>query len=261
MLWHIARCTRASIAVVVVPGLSRTPGLQPGDLGAAETGGPHVIAHRIIGQGYLLDPVLSPQVTHDLHCPLIGNVGARRVRGRGVLSHGDGINTVFGQQGRHGQPRGAGTNDQHIRGDSHDVFTYTIVFCSSPRPSIEVVTTSPGCKKIPCGCPIPLGVPVKIMSPGYSVRILARCATSSATGKIISWVLPSCAVQASTPWDSAVGPVMTHLTCRFPASSPTSSGVTTAGPNGPNPGNDIRRRNRADGGRSRSVHSTRALPT
>ncbi len=77
--------------------------------------------------------------------------------------------------------------------------------------------------------------------------------------KIMSLVVPSWAVHVSPPsvCAAAVGPSMTQVIRRSPGSE-SSSGVTTAGPKGPNAGNDLPRLNCGAGGRRCTVRSLKS---
>ena len=72
-----------------------------------------------------------------------------------------------------------GDTDRHAGQpvQAHDVTpSSTKVWCSSPMPSIQLTSVSPGCRKR-CGVrptPTPAGVPVKMMSPGSSVSVLRQ---------------------------------------------------------------------------------------
>src|SRR5690606_33589756 len=63
---------------------------------------------------------------------------------------------------------------------------------SRPMPSISAVTTWPGLRNRPRPLPVPPGVPVAMISPGFSVIIELMNAMIEATGKIICLVLASC---------------------------------------------------------------------
>src|SRR5205823_5743297 len=107
---------RARARAVVVGPACRTasPGHQPGDLLAGEAGGPHVVAHQLVGRGdgaYLL---LDAQVPEDLDGTLVGDVGARGVRRAGVLRHRDGVDARSGEQRAGRQPRRASTNHENV---------------------------------------------------------------------------------------------------------------------------------------------------
>ena len=64
---------------------------------------------------------------------------------------------------------------------------HSIVLMSSPTPSMDVTTTSPGWQST-----TPSGVPVRIRSPGCSVMKLLKYSTRKGTSKIMSRVLPLC---------------------------------------------------------------------
>src|SRR3954462_4085423 len=96
--------------------------------------------------------------------------------------------------------------------------------------------------------PTPAGVPVKITSPGSSGQIADRRSTIPATPKTIEDVRSACTVSPLTAQEIA-------------RSSRLAGGVTTHGPIGPKPGNDLPRLNCGGEPRIWTSRADRAWPT
>src|SRR5262245_18467920 len=76
--------------------------------------------------------------------------------------------------------------------------SYPHVLVSVPMPSTHTFTTSPGFRNSLLSIPTPDGVPVRIRSPGRSVRRVERCEICSASVKIILVVCESCLITSLT---------------------------------------------------------------
>jgi Na+/H+ antiporter NhaA len=122
----------------------------------------------------------------------------------------------------------------------------------SPIPSIQVTSSSPGLSQR-CGSrpiPTPAGVPVKITSPGSSVTVRDSEATSRGMEKIRFWVRPFC----------TSSPLIAQPSSRSSGLA-NSSGVTSHGPIGPKPGNDLPMQNWGAGPASWLIRSETSWPT
>src|SRR4051812_30556514 len=121
----------------------------------------------------------------------------------------------------------------------------------SPTPSMRLTSSSPAWRKRGGSrrAPTPDGVPVNRRSPGRSGVIAEMYAINSGTEKIISAVVSDCT-------DS---PFRRHSS--LTSVGPNSSVVTTQGPIGPNPGNDLPRLNCGAGPWRWTSRADRSWPT
>src|SRR5262249_1666311 len=103
---------------------------------------------------------------------------------------------------------------------------HAILLVSVPIFSIQILTTSPALRNSPRAAPTPAGVPVRMMSPAYSVIPLDNCAICSARLKIMLLLLESC---LRTSFTQSLRP-------RF-CGSPMSRAGTIHGPSGQEPSN------------------------
>ncbi|MDT4843017.1 hypothetical protein FQZ97_769340 [compost metagenome] len=113
VLWDVAHRRGAGQLVVGAPLGPGAPGLQARDLGAGEAGGPHVVAHQVVGRGRLHHALLDAEVAKYLHRALVGDVRARRVGGAGKAGERQGLDALRGQVAGGREARGAGADDQH----------------------------------------------------------------------------------------------------------------------------------------------------
>src|ERR1700730_6669207 len=105
-----------------------------------------------------------------------------------------------------------------------------VAFRNSPIPSIQLMSSWPGCRNTGGvrNIPTPSGVPVKMRSPGNSGHTTDNRAIRSGTLKMSSRVVERCITSPSRAQPSS----------RLSGSA-SSSGVTTHGPSGPNAGHDL----------------------
>ena len=104
-LRQIAMLRRTRQGVVGMPGGMGAPRPHAPDLIARQACAEHRVAHQVIRCPDARDVLLDPQVAEDLDRPLVGDVGARRIRGPRVLGDHDMLHPQGGQRQRRGAAR------------------------------------------------------------------------------------------------------------------------------------------------------------
>ena len=113
-LRHIEHGAGAALQVVTAPVVAGAPGLQPGDLGAAEAGGEQGVPHLLPRGGLQFGGLLDAQVPQDLHGPLVDDVRPGGVRHPVPLGHHVHPHPVGGQRQRGGAAHGTGSHDNDV---------------------------------------------------------------------------------------------------------------------------------------------------
>ena len=117
-LGQIAVLRRAGQRVIGLAGGMGAPRSHTPDLVAREAGAEHGVAHQPLGGAVGLDVGLDAQVSEDLDGPLVGDVGARRVRRPRVLGDDDVLDPERGERQGRRAARRPGPDDEYVGGDA-----------------------------------------------------------------------------------------------------------------------------------------------
>ena len=113
-LRHVQHGAGAALQVVTAPVVAGAPGLQPGDLGAAEAGGEQGVPHLLPRGGLQFGGLLDAQVPQHLDGPLVDDVRPGGVRHPVPLGHHVHPHPVGGQRQRGGAAHGTGSHDNDV---------------------------------------------------------------------------------------------------------------------------------------------------
>ena len=92
----------------------RAPAAHAAEFFAGQRGAEHVVAHQMIGRRVEHGVLLEPQVAQDLHRPLVGDVGTRRVGQPPVFRDQHVADAVGREQGRRTGACGAAAHNEHV---------------------------------------------------------------------------------------------------------------------------------------------------